>query len=793
MATLDLTSSIKSRYGTSYGWNGWTTYNVNNNDYARFYLGQSSSLGNTRFQLQVTIPSDTVISSTQKLVVAWKADSAITPKYIRGFLSTTGFGANTDLWYASDILEVSNLYLDDSKGSRFTSYYATPPWGYFVFDDVNITAGTTYYISVASYGSDIGENTNSIGSNSGSGVWCRARNMSGYVSATLHYTSTYNIDVNMYREDEDKWYYSGDGINKFHADVGGKRVATSANDLGYAAAPGTSYSITPVPATGYHYTSTQGGSAISGTYPTSDFSVNLRFGKNYVVPMYKYNGGLVTKSPYYAHSDGYVYNSNTGNPWHHTYYYGNDGDPYNATSFGLVKPGYTFAQWKNQYSGTIFNQDTKYAATAYTGDGGQTVSTHHNFGSTLIAQWTPNNYTYTLDASGGTVSSTSVTAPYSNGTYALPTPTKTGYKFKGWYADIGANGPINLGLDYKFDGATGIAVQLDAYMDDWSTISTATLISCTNGGGWNLWFSNGVLLAEIYDSGIGGYQVINTGLHSNQLQPGWHRFKLVISNNTTLGCSILVDSSQCGGTVILSGGLNYNSAKNSTLWLGAEASGGLDVYDGYVFPGYIRHFSIENKYSGVTELSANTFATPCQNITLYADWEPCDTVYVKVDNRWRKGAITLKDNNAWMPPSNAANQPPDYVVHTPSGASYGFALNANGFYESTNKGISNSASVAQVDFYTDGTKKILVECINYGESNYDFGILSNIGASLTLTSAADTTNVKKSFKGSQSASIQTVDYGTVAAGNRSFYIKYRKDTSVDSNNDSLQFRIVFYY
>lgn len=789
MATLDLTSSIKSRYGTSYGWNGWTTYNVNNNDYARFYLGQSSSLGNTRFQLQVTIPSDTVISSTQKLVVAWKADSAITPKYIRGFLSTTGFGANTDLWYASDILEVSNLYLDKNKSSRFTSYYSSPPWGYFVFDNVNISAGTTYYISVASYSSDIGENTNSIGSNSGSGVWCRARNMSGYVSATLHYTSTYNINVNMYRKDEDKWYYSGDGINKFHADIGGKRVATNASDLGYAAAPGTSYTVTPVAATGYTYTGTQGGSALSGTYPSNNFSVNLRFERNYVKLAYGPSGGIVTDEDYYIDEWGWISN---GTNAFDVVYYGNSTDPYNATTFGLIRPGYTFANWDLNWTGTVLDQNTTYDSTVYA-NGSSTTANSTNFYTHLLARWTPNNYTYTLDASGGTVSSTSVRAPYSNGTYTLPTPTKTGYKFKGWYADIGANGPIDLGLDYKFDGDTGIAVQLDAYMDDWSTISTATLISCTNGGGWNLWFSNGVLLSEIYDSGISGYRVIDTGLRSNQLQPGWHRFKLVISNNATLGCSILVDSSQCGGTVILSGGLGYASAQKMTLWLGAESSHTTGVYDGHIFPGYIRHFSIENKYSGVIELSANTFATPCQNITLYADWEPCETVYVKVDNRWRKGTMTLKDNNAWMPPSNAANQPPDYVVHTPSGASYGFALNANGFYESTNNGVSNSASVAQVDFYTDGTKKMLVECINYGESNYDFGILSNIGASLTLTSAEDTTNVKKSFKGSQSASIQTVDYGTVAAGNRSFYIKYRKDTSVNSNNDSLQFRIVFYY
>ena len=121
MAVLDLTSSIKTRYGSYSSWNGWTTYNVNNNDYARFYLGTSNSTS-YRFQMQVTIPSGTNVGITNKLVVAWKADSAITPKYIRGFLSTTAFGPNTDNWTASEIIGVSNLWLDDSKGSQFTSY-----------------------------------------------------------------------------------------------------------------------------------------------------------------------------------------------------------------------------------------------------------------------------------------------------------------------------------------------------------------------------------------------------------------------------------------------------------------------------------------------------------------------------------------------------------------------------------------------------------------------------------------------------------------------------------------------
>ena len=48
------------------------------------------------------------------------------------------------------------------------------------------------------------------------------------------------------------------------------------------------------------------------------------------------------------------------------------------------------------------------------------------------ATWTPNSYTVTFDANGGTVETTQKTVSY-GGTYdSLPTPTRSGYTFKGW-------------------------------------------------------------------------------------------------------------------------------------------------------------------------------------------------------------------------------------------------------------------------------------------------------------------------------------------------------------------------
>ena len=68
-------------------------------------------------------------------------------------------------------------------------------------------------------------------------------------------------------------------------------------------------------------------------------------------------------------------------------------------------------------------------------------------------------------------------------------------------------------------------------------------------------------------------------------------------------------------------------------------------------------------------------------------------------------------------------------------------------------------------------------------------MLSTINNTLEASNKVDSTNVKKSFKGSSSTSVQSVSYSGVKVGDY-IYVKYRKDTSVNKNNDSLQFKVV---
>ena len=132
-----------------------------------------------------------------------------------------------------------------------------------------------------------------------------------------------------------------------------------------------------------------------------------------------------------------------------------------------------------------------------------------------------------------------------------------------------------------------------------------------------------------------------------------------------------------------------------------------------------------------------------------------------------------------------------YEVVAVENASYGFELNDNGYYESKNKWVSNSYAICQVNISNAIGRKVYFDCINSGESNYDFGILSKVNTALSLTSNEDnSSNYFKSFKGQSSQNVQTVEY-TDAIDNCFIQVKYKKDSSGDEGNDTLQFKVRF--
>lgn len=102
------------------------------------------------------------------------------------------------------------------------------------------------------------------------------------------------------------------------------------------------------------------------------------------------------------------------------------------TGSGYYKTGYDFAGWKSGDAVNVYPNSTVIPGT----------NAVHNLASAdgssiyLYAQWTPTNYTIAYNLNDGTCSGGSC-APTSynieSSTIALPTPTRLGYDFGGWY------------------------------------------------------------------------------------------------------------------------------------------------------------------------------------------------------------------------------------------------------------------------------------------------------------------------------------------------------------------------
>ena len=138
-----------------------------------------------------------------------------------------------------------------------------------------------------------------------------------------------------------------------------------------------------------------------------------------------------------------------------------------------------------------------------------------------------------------------------------------------------------------------------------------------------------------------------------------------------------------------------------------------------------------------------------------------------------------------------ANDVKTFSWNVVSTGTYPFELNSNDYYESTNKGQGSSYSYATLNY--SGFDELILECINSGETNFDYGIISQPDVQLSESTSDDgatgSTNVFHNFKYSNSANpIQL----TIPSDKGSHFItiKYRKDGGGNSGNDSLQFKVI---
>ena len=103
-----------------------------------------------------------------------------------------------------------------------------------------------------------------------------------------------------------------------------------------------------------------------------------------------------------------------------------DYDKTGITIQATPNTGYSFSGWSGAASGTT--NPLRYSAS-------QLIDAY-DASKSFQATFTPNTYTVTFNANGGSVSPTSTTVIFNNTYGTLPTPSRTGYTFDGWYTSI---------------------------------------------------------------------------------------------------------------------------------------------------------------------------------------------------------------------------------------------------------------------------------------------------------------------------------------------------------------------
>ena len=155
-----------------------------------------------------------------------------------------------------------------------------------------------------------------------------------------------------------------------------------------------------------------------------------------------------------------------------------------------AKAGYTFKGWYTSENDKSKVKDTDSVSASVT----------------YYAQWTANTYTVTFNPNGGTVTDDTKTLTYGGTLGTLPTPTRTGYTFAGWYT--AASGGT------KVTTASTVPSADTTYYAHW-TANTYTVTFNANGG--TLSGNSSVTVA--YGS---TYGALPTAAQTDQNFVGWY-------------------------------------------------------------------------------------------------------------------------------------------------------------------------------------------------------------------------------------------------------------------------------
>jgi uncharacterized repeat protein (TIGR02543 family) len=266
----------------------------------------------------------------------------------------------------------------------------------------------------------------------------------------------------------------------------------------------------------------------------------------------------------------------------------------------LQKTGYTFAGWNTAANGT----GTSFAPGANFAMPGNNV--------TLYAQWTPNTYTVTYDPQGGVVG-TNTQVKLFGSTYGkgsdgitadpLPTPTRGGYSFAGWYTQ--ANGAGS-----QVTNSTTVTMTSNHTLYAKWTINQYTVSFDVDGGNavTPQTVNHGAKATQPADPAKTGYTFAGW-FTDNTYATGFDFNNTVITGNTVIYAKWVINQytvsfDSNGGSAVTPVTTNYNTTITAPT---------PPTRTGYTFGGWFKEAGLTTAWNFTTDKVT-------QNTMLYAKW-----------------------------------------------------------------------------------------------------------------------------------------------------------------------------
>ncbi len=246
-----------------------------------------------------------------------------------------------------------------------------------------------------------------------------------------------------------------------------------------------------------------------------------------------------------------------------------------------TRDGYTFAGW-------FIGEDQITEDTIFTGTEDPTLTAH----------WTGNEYTVSFDANGGTVNPASMTVTFGEAFGTLPTPTRDGYAFAGWF----------LGEDSVSSTTTYTTVGNSELVAHWTANAYSVKLDA-NGGA-----VNPEVVTVTYDA---AYGTLPEPTRAGYTFQGWFDGQTEVTSETIFkgGDGVTLTAQWTVNTYTVTfdanGGTVATESKNVTF---DSAYGTLPepTRTGYTFAGWC-------DASGAT-VTADTIFSTADNVTLIAQW-----------------------------------------------------------------------------------------------------------------------------------------------------------------------------